>query len=139
MTVRVATYSSSDGTAWGFEGVGSWLPGAPGGDHRLHVGVMVERRLPESALAIRGGVGVGLVTVTRVEGPPPAGGPAGDVVITTGNYGSVGLSMGVGRRIHLVEAIGVTPSADLLVQRGGGRTLGLLSLTIQVDLGAPWS
>ena len=120
------------GPAWGVEWIGAWLQGAPGGDHRHHVGVTLATAPRDGALGLRAGLGLGLVTVADAELPLP-GGPPGDAVVGIGDYGVPSVSGGVEARVAVGRSLGLVPAADVLFQRAGGLTLGLAVLSVRLE------
>ena len=133
-TVHLSALRRGAGRAWGFEWIGSWLEGAPGGDHRHHVGVTMARAPGGGALWLRGGIGLAVVTVAEVDLPSP-GGPPGDGVVGIGDYGTVGVAAGVETRLGRGDGPGLLPAADVLLQRVAGRTLALAVLTLRLETG----
>jgi hypothetical protein len=134
LALRLSALKGDAGKAWGFEWIGTWLEGAPGGDHRHHLGVTMARAPGGGALWLRGGIGLAWVTVAEVDAPP-ADGPPGDAVVGIGDYGTIGVSGGVEARWTPMGRVELVPAADVLLQRAGGRTLTLAALTLRLQMG----
>lgn len=115
-TQAVLRRRSGDGRAWALQWDGSWFDGRYATEKRFLVSAVREVPVGGSGLRVRGGPGLGLVTVVEVDFPEP--GTVGDGLVAVGDTGAWGVVAGMTGRLPLGRIL-LEPDAGLLWQRVG--------------------
>lgn len=117
------TRGAPGGPALGLQWDGAWFEGRYATEKRLLLSAVVEAPLAGGPVVLRTGPGLGMLTVVDVDLPEP--GTVGDALISIGDTGAWGLTVGVAGRLRL-GSVALEPLADLVWLRADGR--GALTL-----------
>jgi hypothetical protein len=110
-----------------------WFDGRFSSEKRHMLAAIVRMRPASLPLALHAGAGLGLATVIDIDGPPPPPG-VGDVVVAIGDNSAVGLVLGAALPVGLTEWLNFEPTADVILHRAGGHTLGTAIIGARIRL-----